>query len=41
MFKAAARSLKFRLEDGQHVLARGRLRVYEPKGEYQLVCERD
>ncbi len=38
MFKAAARSLRFRLEDGQHVLARGRLGVYEPKGEYQLVC---
>jgi exodeoxyribonuclease VII large subunit len=38
MFKSAARSLRFRLEDGQHVLARGRLNVYEPKGEYQLVC---
>ena len=38
MFKSAARSLKFRLEDGQHVLARGRLGVYEPKGEYQIVC---
>jgi exodeoxyribonuclease VII large subunit len=38
MFKHAARMLKFRLEDGQHVLARGRLGVYEPKGEYQLVC---
>jgi exodeoxyribonuclease VII large subunit len=38
MFKAAARSLGFRLEDGQHVIARGRLGVYEPKGEYQIVC---
>jgi exodeoxyribonuclease VII large subunit len=38
MFKAAARALKFKLEDGQHVLARGRLGVYEPKGEYQIVC---
>jgi len=38
MFKTAARSLKFKLEDGQHVLARGRLGVYEPKGEYQIVC---
>ena len=38
MFKMAARSLKFRLEDGQHVVARGRLGVYEPKGEYQIVC---
>jgi len=38
MFKSAARSLKFKLEDGLHVLARGRLNVYEPKGEYQIVC---
>jgi len=38
MFKAAARTLKFKLEDGQHVLARGRLGVYEPKGEYQMIC---
>jgi exodeoxyribonuclease VII large subunit len=38
MFRTAARSLRFKLEDGQHVLARGRLGVYEPKGEYQLVC---
>ena len=38
MFKNAARLLKFRLEDGQHVLARGRISVYEPKGEYQIVC---
>jgi exonuclease VII large subunit len=29
MFKTAARSLKFKLEDGQR-LARGRLGVYEP-----------
>ena len=38
MFKNSARLLKFKLEDGQHVLARGRLGVYEPKGEYQIVC---
>jgi exodeoxyribonuclease VII large subunit len=38
MFKHAARLLKFKLEDGQHVLARGRISVYEPKGEYQIVC---
>jgi exodeoxyribonuclease VII large subunit len=39
MFRSAVRYLKFKLEDGQHVIARGRLGVYEPKGEYQLVCE--
>jgi exodeoxyribonuclease VII large subunit len=39
MFRSAVRYLKFKLEDGQHVIARGRLGVYDPKGEYQLVCE--
>ncbi|MCX6549958.1 MAG: exodeoxyribonuclease VII large subunit [Acidobacteria bacterium] len=39
MFKGAARSLKFKLEDGLAVVARGRLNVYEPKGEYQIVCD--
>jgi exodeoxyribonuclease VII large subunit len=39
MYRSAHRYLKFRLEDGLHVVARGRLSVYEPKGEYQLVCE--
>jgi exodeoxyribonuclease VII large subunit len=40
MFKSDVRSLKFKPEDGLHVIVRGRLSVYEPKGEYQLVCER-
>jgi exodeoxyribonuclease VII large subunit len=39
MFRSASRYLKFTIEDGIHVVARGRLSVYEPKGEYQLVCE--
>jgi exodeoxyribonuclease VII large subunit len=39
MFRSAVRYLKFALEDGIHVIARGRLGVYEPKGEYQLQCE--
>jgi exodeoxyribonuclease VII large subunit len=39
MFRSAVRYLKFSLEDGLHVIARGRLGVYEPKGEYQLQCE--
>ncbi len=39
VFRSALRLLKFRPEDGLHVVARGRLSVYEPKGEYQLVCE--
>ena len=39
MFRSAYRYLKFKIDDGIHVVARGRLSVYEPKGEYQLVCE--
>jgi exodeoxyribonuclease VII large subunit len=39
MFRTAVRYLRFQPEDGVHVVARGRLGVYEPKGEYQIVCE--
>jgi exodeoxyribonuclease VII large subunit len=39
MFRTNARQLKFRLEDGMHVVARGRISVYEVKGEYQLVAD--
>jgi exodeoxyribonuclease VII large subunit len=39
MYRSALRYLRFKPEDGQRVLARGRVSVYEPKGEYQLVCE--
>lgn len=39
MFRTSLRYLRFKPEDGLHVVARGRLGVYEPKGEYQLVCD--
>src|SRR3989440_7166717 len=39
MFKTAVRYLKFKPTDGTRVVARGKISVYEPKGEYQLVCE--
>src|SRR5205807_9215915 len=39
MFKTALRYLKFKPTDGTRVVARGKISVYEPKGEYQLVCE--
>lgn len=39
IFRSALRYLKFKPEDGLKVVARGRVSVYEPKGEYQLVCE--
>jgi exodeoxyribonuclease VII large subunit len=39
MFRSALRYLKFKPADGLHVVARGKISVYEPKGEYQIVCE--
>ena len=39
MFRSALRLLSFKPEDGLHVVARGRLSVYDPSGEYQLVGE--
>jgi exodeoxyribonuclease VII large subunit len=39
MFRAQARLLRFRPEDGLHVLARGRVTVYEQRGELQLSAE--
>ena len=39
MYRSAVRYLKFKAEDGLRVIARGRLGVYEPKGEYQLLCD--
>ena len=38
-FKMQVRMLKFKLEDGLAVLARGRLSVYEPRGDYQLIAD--
>jgi len=39
MFRGAFRSLKFTPGDGMRVLTRGRLTLFEPRGEYQLVAE--
>jgi exodeoxyribonuclease VII large subunit len=39
MFRSTVRYLKFKPEDGLRVIARGRLGLYDPKGEYQIVCE--
>src|SRR6476620_5835766 len=39
MFRSQVRYLKFKPEDGLRVIARGRLGVYDAKGEYQIVCE--
>ncbi len=39
MFRSAVRYLKFTPEDGLKVVARGKISVYDPKGEYQILCE--
>jgi len=39
IFRSALKYLRFTPTDGLRVIARGRVSVYEPKGEYQLVCE--
>lgn len=39
MFRMKAQFLRFVPRDGQQVLARGKLTLYEPRGDYQLVLE--
>ncbi|MGH9880953.1 MAG: exodeoxyribonuclease VII large subunit, partial [Pyrinomonadaceae bacterium] len=38
-FRSANTRIRFRPTDGLHVRARGRLTVYPPRGEYELVVE--
>ena len=39
MFRPQTRYLKFRPEDGMKVIAQGRIGVYEPRGEYQILLD--
>ena len=39
MFRSAVSYLKFKPVDGLKVVARGKVSVYDPKGEYQIICE--
>ncbi len=39
MFRGFNSQLKFRPEDGMEVLVRGKITVYEPRGNYQIFCE--
>lgn len=39
MFQGFNRALKFRPKDGMEVLVRGKISVYEPRGNYQIFCE--
>src|SRR5260370_10593125 len=38
-YRSSNQCIRFRPEDGLQVRARGRVSVYEPKGEYQLIVE--
>src|SRR5205085_10867622 len=40
LFRTEARRLRFSVLNGLSLVARGRLDLYEPKGGYQLVCDR-
>ena len=39
LFRSSALRLKFTLQEGMCIIVRGRLTVYEPRGEYQIVLE--
>ncbi len=39
LFRSNALRVKFTLQEGMCIIVRGRLTVYEPRGEYQLVLE--
>lgn len=39
MFRLHHKNLRFNMEDGLEVLCQGRITVYEPRGDYQLIVE--
>jgi exodeoxyribonuclease VII large subunit len=39
MFRSAVRALRFKPQDGVRFVGRGRLSVYDAKGEYQILCD--
>lgn len=39
MFRGFNSQLRFKPEDGMEVLVRGKVTVYEPRGNYQIFCE--
>ena len=39
MFRPQTRYLRFTPEDGMSVIARGRIGVYQPRGEYQIILD--
>jgi len=39
MFRSEAQRIAFEMKDGLQVVCRGRINVYEPRGEYQIIVE--
>lgn len=39
LFKGQARYLATKLADGQQILCKGRITIYEPRGDYQIIVE--
>jgi exodeoxyribonuclease VII large subunit len=39
LFRMQARAVRFKLEDGLQVVCRGRVSLYEKRGEYQIILE--
>ncbi|BCS53679.1 exodeoxyribonuclease VII large subunit [Geobacter sp. SVR] len=39
MFKGSARNLRFRPTNGMALIVRGRISVFDQRGDYQLICE--
>ncbi len=39
LFRTEARRLRFTVQNGLSLVARGRVALYEPQGRYQLVCD--
>jgi exodeoxyribonuclease VII large subunit len=39
IFRSTARFLRFAVKDGMCLICRGRITVYEPKGEYQMIID--
>ncbi len=39
MFRSSVKAVKFRIEEGMALILRGRISIYEQRGEYQLIAE--
>ncbi len=39
VFRPVHRTMRFEIQDGMHIVCRGRLSVYKPRGEYQIIIE--